>query len=1108
MKTQFYIYISVVCLFLSFSEIDALSAPQKYGIYMNYAEGYTTYHAGELCSNMIKVFNNTDKNRTFSLRTVGHPDWRSLGKPNRVFQIPPRDSIFIPIRLLPSKEVNGGNLIRFKSSLYNEGVMITTAEWIIETETIHDLDAQVLKKETYFLHDSDSTFVMLKFENHGNVDEQIELNYHCSRSLEVYNVNKKLISLPRGADTTIRVDVKIVQDVTMNAAEIFRKPKRSFDKYSLKIKAIAVGASMQTWQRSATFIKVRDSYNVNEMKWDNLPMTLDFQMYDMLSENPYASIGLYGVKRIDDERYATYNFQFLGAAGANTSLTSNYQNVAYYTPTLKVAVGDVSTNSRSALVMRGKGAVVSKILNTQHTVSGLYTRSNDFFSSDAVQNMSLGYGYKTKDEKMKSDIYIQNKNIPLNNSNKSIVGLQVSRAILENQNLSIQTDFSNAIYDLSSGNQKLNGYRFHGVYSGRFFTYLNTGLNYQLSSKDFASFGGGQNFKAYANYWLKNDRMLIGYYSNRKYSPNLWSNGILISSGLRSEQEEAKLSYRFRVKKQSFSLYGQYNENIVRGYDLNKIGVGIEYMNSFSLYSRFNTSFSMWQNDFSENTEGTYNTMMLKLTYRQRNLRMSANYYYGARYMSEHLFYSETHEMPRSYYLSSNYEFWPGKDKSVLVNISSTLNYRSATDRFQLSFRPNFDYYISHSFKLKGYMSVLAFDQGDRYYNYNDSEILSPGFTQANFEMGIGFTKDFGIPISRKKNYDVKFVVFRDDDGNGRREGNELVIKNMLIIASKIEETNSLDFDSYTEPLEIMTNENGEAAFLNLPQGSYRIETYPLDKVESWFSNRNFSITVVEDRTILLAQAKGGRIYGNIYLKTANYSRFEKGVNLDNIKVTATDSTGMVYNCLTDNDGAYILNAPMGRYSLSVNAELFAGSFDLVENNIKVELNQMYSSVETNFFVKEKKRKIEIKTFGEKATDSNETENANLDSTEIVTDGLNDTITDSSEMVNDVLEDTTDSTKMVTDESNDTITDLPEIETIDPNDRASDSTIRVNLNNYAKFKDSTERVNNGGVKANTTTGQVSAEKGVWDIDFTELDKEKAAFQAADSLEQEKILRQR
>ena len=555
---------------------------------------------------------------------------------------------------------------------------------------------------------------------------------------------------------------------------------------------------------------------------------------------------------------------------------------------------------------------------------------------------------------------------------KGLVGTQLRFVPIKNQQISLQADFSQTTFGFPTHTDSIEGYNLLAAYNGRFFRRLDVGVNYQFSSPNFVSYVGAENLKGYFNFSIKDNQSLMSHYLKRTYSPNAYSNGILVQTGLRSDQEEAKLTYRYRNSNQSFSLFGQYNNYLVPNYELGWYGGGIDYTNTLSLYSRINTSLSLWRNDFNR-LEDNYTTIQFRMAFRQRNLRLSTLYYYGARYMIDHINYSESLETPRSYFVNANYEFWAGKKKNVLINIASNLSYRTTLDRVQVNLRPNVEYYVSQGFKLKGYAGIVAFNQGEREIMIDNKNILNSAYSKGRFEMGLGFTKDIGVPMSHKNNFDVKFVAFCDDNGNGVKDVNEESIPNMLIVATELTETENIDFSSFSGNLEIITNENGEAALLNISKGNYRIETQPLQRLKNWYTDRNFSMAIFEDQTIYLPQAKGGKIYGAIQLEVGTHSRFENEISLENIKISAADSSGFVYSCLTDKNGSFILNAPMGTYTVSVSEELFSGSFELAENNMRVVLDNLFTDKQQNFFVKEKERKIIITKFGddEASTDAN-----------------------------------------------------------------------------------------------------------------------------------------
>ncbi|MDA3854115.1 MAG: hypothetical protein PF444_07745, partial [Bacteroidales bacterium] len=688
--------VTIILFFLLGFSCATLSAQkadkQRYGIYMEYLKGYTSHIDDGISSNIIKINNNTDKVRQFAMNTQTPSGWRAMGSRERLISIAARDSAFIPVRVIPQAEIKGGDIIKIKTSLYNEGMLISTALWIMETEMLHKWSAKIMKDDTHFFHDSDSTTVQVYFNNEGNVDEELHLNYYPSRLLELVNVsNNENFTLKVGRDTTINLEVKIKPEIE-SPSKLYENPKRSLNKYNLKVKAQTSGRANSAWQRSATFSKAQSVYKENKMKRDHLPLTIDFQSYDILGENPYASLGLYGIKHFDANRYLSYNFQFLGAIGSYSTLEANYQNIAYYSPHMQIQLGDINNTHVGVISMQGKGAMVRAMIGKRHSISGIYTRNDRLLEESKTQNYGFDYAFNSANKRLRSKVYVQKQSSVSHMYDKGLLGMQLNIVPFKNQQISLQADVSQANFGYTPHTDSIDGYNFIGAYNGRFFKRLNLGFNYQMSSPDFVSYAGAENIKAYLNLSIKDNQGIMSHYINRKYSPNMYSNGNLIYSGLRSDQEEAKLSYRYRKKSESFSLYGQYNDYKVPNNKLVWYGGGVDYSNTLSLYSRINTSLSIWRNNFNM-SEDTYTTIHFNLSFRQRNFRMSGLYYYGARYMTDHINYAESLEVPRSYFLNANYEYWGGKRKNILLNIASNVSYRTTLDRLQINFRPNVEYY-------------------------------------------------------------------------------------------------------------------------------------------------------------------------------------------------------------------------------------------------------------------------------------------------------------------------------------------------------------------------------------------------------------------------------
>lgn len=980
---------------------SASAVAPRFGIHMSYLHDYTIIEKDALVTNVVRIHNNTDKDRTFNLLTRIPGEWTLLGPINRELSIAAHDTAYVPLRAFSNKALKGGDPVKINTSLYSEDILLSTGTWIVEKEIIHKWNAHVVEKSKFFLYNEDSSSVDVYFINEGNVDEVIFVDFDANKALEITNTVNPSFTLPVGVDTTITIAVKHVEE-EKDGIELYEHKEKSHERFNLRISAQSYDDKHIKWQRRATFTKTKTEHEVNDMKWNSLPLTIDFQSYNILSDNPYASLGLYGMKRLDDERYLTYDVQMQGALGDYSTFTSNYQHFGYFSPKLTVELGDIGgNNNHNGLTLQGKGASVSKTFFRNHTLNALYTIGPKIIDQNFRQNMAVGYTFKTSSNRFQADLFGQDQFDKRYDSHKTIAGLRFRTNFFKSHTLNIGADGSKQTYPIVASNDSIFGYRLMGLYNGRFFKKLSTSVGYLYSTKDFVRSGGTNRLNANVTYSLSSAHVFTGRYYDHIYDPNVWYNGQILTGDYYRQSRIGAFEYRYRYKTNMFNLVGKYNEETILSNDRMWYGGGIQYTNSMSQHSRFNASIFLWDNQFNEDRD-TYSTLEFKMGLRSRNFRINGIYYYGARHMSEHIDYSNDGIIARTYFLNSNYDYWTGKDNNILIDFNTSLNYFSKRDRLNINFRPTFNYYISHGFKVNAYAGIMFTNQGEYYrefeYNGYMQQRVIPENTIGRFEMGLGFTKDLGIPISKRNSYDVNFVAFVDNNANRIRERSEAPIPSMLIIAKKLKDPNDMDYFNFEDALEVITDDKGEATLFNLPIGEYQIETYPLEKTYSWFAKRSYTISVLEDDIVYLPQSRGGKIFGNLNLEVSDFSRFDGDVSVANIRVTAIDTTGFEYSTLTDVAGRYELNLPIGSYRVSINASVFTGAFELASNDMRVTLDNRLSTVQQNFFVKEKGRKMEVKKFG--ATPDEE-DTASRDSLSSTSDYDNTSVSDSAGVSSD-----------------------------------------------------------------------------------------------------------
>ena len=89
---------------------------------------------------------------------------------------------------------------------------------------------------------------------------------------------------------------------------------------------------------------------------------------------------------------------------------------------------------------------------------------------------------------------------------------------------------------------------------------------------------------------------------------------------------------------------------------------------------------------------------------------------------------------------------------------------------------------------------------------------------------------------------------------------------------------------------------------------------------------------------------------------------------LSRIRVTAVDSAGRTYSCLTSINGSFELYVPTGDYRVSINQNAIDDDFTLDQNLVLLNLNGNIDAYRISFIIREKERLIKVKKFNSDGT--------------------------------------------------------------------------------------------------------------------------------------------
>jgi len=226
--------------------------------------------------------------------------------------------------------------------------------------------------------------------------------------------------------------------------------------------------------------------------------------------------------------------------------------------------------------------------------------------------------------------------------------------------------------------------------------------------------------------------------------------------------------------------------------------------------------------------------------------------------------------------------------------------------------------------------------------------------------------KEFDWNQPRIKYYDLTINLFKDLNGNLRRDFADPGVRDVLVSITSIDPLKYSDFDVYYEPsgkmvsIRLLTGMQGTIVYENLPMGLYKIELVNIGPAhDSFFPDQNeFIINVTGDQTFYIPYLERNRIFGRVVMNRSKISNLGT-IEVSNLRITATDSKGRTTSTLTDQHGRFEMYVPsVDHYTVTIN-NIFQEHFNLRQNNFRANLNG-FKQFEVNFVFDEIRRLIEF----------------------------------------------------------------------------------------------------------------------------------------------------
>lgn len=948
MKKTWIIFLISFSLPLCFISQNAIN-----GIKASLDTTEVSFTNGRAVTNKLIVYNSNDIKKTISVN-VSHPEsWKLLGDKFISYEIDPLDTIFIPIRVIPLGTVKGGTKYVISCIVrdVDKNMAVASAYFYVKKpKSFNWKISSIPSKQFYLKNNQTEVDLGFKISNRGNDDDEINfkiksnpldyIQFLDSNNEEINN--EHYFELAQQTDTIIRFKAKIQNDIRnfkyvgINYEDIIDVRKS----YSLFANAQTDVLSSLKYTRNGgiNMIKLPNKIKINPYSSTSLPLTIEANISNINSRAPLINLLGRGNMLFGESKILTYNTQFFLSTFNQNPLRNSLIQLGYNTPKYDIQAGNLPT----PFGFSGRGFSGRYKFNPKITVGAFSTLSPPLSGKNYL-TMGL------------TSIYRPSRITNFNSSFGRAIGLGNNQnrdytyftnfsnfQIFPSQRISLQGNIALASNSTTQSNTLI---RIGAGYNGAFFNHkLNVGLNAFYSngnpifigntSAGINSFGSLISYKFNKDWMVTyvtntNQRGSFGSFSNY----NIFSNNILINGKVFGKPFNPSLTYNFIT----LGANRLYNRSINYGTSQISISKNTKLSGYFILGQKNEIGINSGAPKpfFSTNLRASYRVWVL-------NLRHSR----GSMSISELLFNDETNFQGNITSLSLIHQYQFKNPRLILENNITIRTNNSANRTTSIQMFPQLYYYTKNNYRLMLNPGLFT--------RFSKSPLETIGGPKRDINISsiisLGIKKSIGIPIpSAKIKYKtVKFNCFLDVNGNHKQDHDEQLVENVVIRMGNEE---------------IITNKDGEAQLINMfCDSNYTMELFVLEDLKGYFPYYKNNYYCNNDSTLAIPFVKGIKVYGEVYIdRDVNQRTFNANFDLNNIRISAFN--GLNIYTLTNSKGEFEMYVPYGEYTISMDNAIVGNKFKILNNNIKLDLNEGSESVFISFYLVEKRKKITIKKF-------------------------------------------------------------------------------------------------------------------------------------------------
>jgi len=932
---------------------------------------------GQIISNVLKIINHADIPLNFSVDAIFPGGWKRIGSKNQIHTAKPKDTVFVPIIILPTKLVNGNTEIIINTFIISkDGQQIGNNFFTITTKkkVAWNID---IKNNTnfYFKNDENTKDFNFSINNKGNYNQDIFVSYTIPRKdLILTDTLLKPLIEPNKTFTLLPGEKKEIKHKIIAKSINERNENRiSINNYlpltntqriarTLIVNTSEPKIRKTDLQRKTkiNFIKLPNEIEANSFGYPNLPLIVDLTAQNILDNRSFLSLNLQGFKQLNPEASLVY---FTQLNYSNSFFTNNvFKNapwyVGYFDDKKSIEIGQVNGDLIGAS-SSGKGIKLGYQFNEKHSAGGFYVNSNGFFSSE---NSIISYGgwYKFKYNesiRLRASAGKSSNNFT-ERVNNSII-LQPSVNFLNSHSISFISGFNNLQFKVNDISQSTNGYLIGTNYSSiAFKKKLRSNINVRYNDKYFSNGSSERiNISQRFNYQLSKDWIAIA--TNNYQKSNIFNRNtdtfLYTQENFFSNVSFSKKTLKGSYQPGVFFEYRNFPNNsfVLRGLNFRYSLYNFEKNLLSSIFTRAGYA---KPKDIIDSEE--YFSLEMSGLFRYQTWSLTGRYNLGTFSSISSQQNQNNFSTPQSLRLSiQNQYLFPSRQFVLESNL--IYSYNNIFKNHSLGIFPQLFYFSDSGWRF-GLSANYMFTSSDFSSVYDTTDIgqnqnqASIGPTvNSNLNLNFSLRKEFGVPIpfTNKTAANAKFVSFLDINGNNIKDKDEVSIQNVVVKLNKHE---------------VITNFDGEASIKNVQQGKYKLEILPLEELNGWFSNTKDSIFINEDGINYIPFVRGIKVYGDIIIDRQKIAvTDDKKLDLSRIKISAIKGD-KIYNTLTNKNGRFEFYLPFGSYTVTMDEVILNDRFRVTRNNLPIKLRNEQDGVYVSFYIIEKRRKVIFKDFSKK----------------------------------------------------------------------------------------------------------------------------------------------